>query len=52
MIKKLICKPERRLSAEEALEHKWFKRFQNINEQEMGVQNLKAFKRYMKTQKI
>ena len=25
LIKQLICKPEKRLSAEEALEHKWFK---------------------------
>jgi calcium-dependent protein kinase len=26
LIKKLICKPEKRLSAEEALQHKWFKK--------------------------
>ena len=26
MIKKLICKPEKRLTAEEALEHKWFRK--------------------------
>ena len=25
LIKKLICKPEKRLTAEEALAHKWFK---------------------------
>lgn len=25
LIKKLICKPEKRLSAEEALQHKWIK---------------------------
>ena len=25
LIKKLICKPERRLTATEALQHKWFK---------------------------
>jgi len=26
LIKKLICKPEKRLTALEALEHKWFKK--------------------------
>jgi len=26
LIKKLICKPEKRLTAMEALEHKWFKK--------------------------
>ena len=26
LIKKLICKPEKRLSAAEALDHKWFKK--------------------------
>ena len=26
LIKKLICKPERRLTAEEALDHKWFRK--------------------------
>ena len=26
LIKKLICKPERRLTASEALDHKWFKK--------------------------
>ena len=25
LIKKLICKPEKRLTAEEALQHKWIK---------------------------
>lgn len=25
LIKKLICKPEKRMTAEEALGHKWFK---------------------------
>lgn len=25
LIKKLICKPEKRLSADEALQHKWLK---------------------------
>lgn len=26
LIKKLICKPEKRLTAGEALQHKWFKK--------------------------
>lgn len=26
LIKKLICKPEKRLTAKEALEHKWFRK--------------------------
>ena len=26
LIKKLICKPEKRLTAQEALQHKWFKK--------------------------
>ena len=26
LIKKLICKPEKRLTAQEALEHKWFRK--------------------------
>ena len=26
LIKKLICKPEKRLTAQEALEHKWLKK--------------------------
>ena len=26
LIKKLICKPEKRLTAMEALEHKWFRK--------------------------
>jgi calcium-dependent protein kinase len=27
LIKKLVCKPERRLTSQETLEHKWFKKF-------------------------
>ena len=52
LIKKLITKPERRLSAEECLQHKWFKKFGNVRSKDINVQNLKAFKSYMKTQKI
>ena len=33
LIKKLINKPEKRLTAQEALEHKWFKKFAKINKE-------------------
>jgi calcium-dependent protein kinase len=49
LIKKLVTKPERRLNAEETLKHKWFKKFSESNDKEVGTQNLKAFKSYMKT---
>ena len=52
LIKKLVCKPERRLSAEEALNHKWSKKFSHKLKKDMGTQNLKAFKSYMRNQKI
>ena len=48
LIKKMICKPERRLTAQEALGHKWFKKFEKKSKTDMGTQNLKAFKSYMK----
>jgi calcium-dependent protein kinase len=31
LIKKLIAKPEKRFTAQEALEHKWFKSFKTSN---------------------
>ena len=51
LIKKLITKPEKRLTAEEALEHKWFKKFAKLNRepQYLKKRNLKAFKLYMKS---
>lgn len=33
LIKKLITKPEKRLTAEEALEHKWFKKWSKLNKE-------------------
>ena len=53
LIKKLITKPERRLTAQEALDHKWFKK-QSPEEkpQYLKKRNLKAFKAYMKTEKL
>ena len=48
LIKKLICKPERRLTAQEVLDHKWFQKFSVKKPIELGTQNMKAFKSYMK----
>jgi calcium-dependent protein kinase len=53
LIKQLICKPEKRLTAEEALEHKWFK--QTLKETKKLVMNddkLKTFKNFAKTSKL
>ena len=53
LIKKLIITPEKRLTAEEALEHKWFKMFKNNGEaQYLRKKNLKAFKQYVKHNKL
>ena len=54
LIKRLITKPEKRLTAEEALEHKWFKKWSKLNKepQYLKKRNLKAFKQYMKSYKI
>ena len=53
LIKKLICKPEVRLSAQEALEHKWFKKFKGATEKQyLRRRNLRAFKNYVKTNKL
>ena len=49
LIKKLIAKPEKRLNAPEALDHKWFKNFgKDKNKQFLKKRNLKAFKNYVK----
>jgi calcium-dependent protein kinase len=52
LIKKLVCKPERRLTAEEALAHKWFKKFGNGVQTDVNTKNLKHLKSYQKNQKI
>lgn len=54
LIKQMICKPERRLSAQEVLEHKWFKQH-NVKSSTptyLKKRNLKAFKQFMKGQKL
>ena len=53
LIKKLIAQPERRLTAEEALQHKWFKMLESFEKpQIMYKKNIQAFKKYMKTNKL
>lgn len=54
MICKLITKPERRLTAADALKHKWIKRMVK-EENQTGVikqLNVSNFKRFQKTQKL
>lgn len=53
LIKQLICRPEKRLTASEALEHKWFtKQLKDQKKIEMNEQKLKTFKAYAKTSKL
>ena len=51
LIKKLIAKPEKRLTAQEALEHKWFKIYKNKSDEPkyLKKRNLNAFKKFMKS---
>jgi len=50
LIKKLITKPEKRLTAEEALKHKWFNMHKGSKEPlKLKKRNLNAFKKYVKT---
>lgn len=37
LIKKLVTKPERRLTADECLQHKWFKKFSDSADVEVGT---------------
>lgn len=54
LIKKLITKPEKRLSAEEALKHKWFGLHKEKNNEPLKLKkrNLNAFKKFVKTSKL
>lgn len=53
LIKKLITRPEKRLTAQEALEHPWFKKFEPKRiSQFMKKRNFKALKSYGKTQNL
>ena len=48
LIRKMICKPERRLTAQECLDHKWFKKFGRIPDANVEPANLKNMKSYQK----
>ena len=37
LIKKLICKPEKRLTANEALQHKWMKNMKDTDEVKINL---------------
>jgi len=55
LIKKLICKPEKRLTAQEALEHKWFRK--TIKEDaskkiKLKGKKLETFKNFQKNSKL
>lgn len=53
LIKKLICKPEKRLTAQEALEHKWFKKqLKDVKRASNIGDKLKQFKNVTKQSKI
>lgn len=54
LIKKLICKPEKRLTAQEALEHKWMKKMKDINEVKINLKGkqLSTFKNFNKQSKL
>ena len=54
LVKKLIAMPEKRLTAAEALEHKWFKLFEDKSKPPTSLKktNVKAFKKFMKTHKL
>jgi calcium-dependent protein kinase len=49
LIKKLICKPEKRLTANEALQHKWFRRTlkeENAKKITLKGKKLETFKNF------
>jgi calcium-dependent protein kinase len=53
LIKKLICKPERRLTAEEALQHHWIKTMaKNSKGEKLDKLNLDSLKRFQYHKKL
>jgi len=54
LIKKLITKPERRLTASEALKHKWIKKMvsNKIDRHVLRSLNLNNMKKFQKSEKI
>jgi calcium-dependent protein kinase len=56
LIKKLICKPEKRLTASESLDHKWFKKTlkdeNKVEPLKLQGNKLTAFKNFSKNSKL
>lgn len=53
LIKKLICKPEKRLTAQEALDHKWFKKqLKDVKRASNMGEKMKQFKSVTKNTKL
>ena len=53
LIKSLICKPERRLTADEALQHNWIKSLaKNSKMEKLGKINLEAIKKFQHHKKL
>lgn len=55
LINKLITRPERRLTAQEGLAHKWFKMHKNSGAKQpkfLKKRNLTSFKKFMKGSKL
>jgi calcium-dependent protein kinase len=53
LIKKLVCKPERRLTAEEALQHHWVKSLaKNTKTEKLNKINMEALKKFQHHKKL
>lgn len=55
LIKKLICKPEKRLTAQEALEHKWFKKalkHEQVKPISFGKKRIESFRKFNTSNKM
>lgn len=53
LIQKLVTKPERRLTAEEALQHNWIKTLaKNSKVDKLSKVNIDALKKFQQTQKF
>lgn len=53
LIQKLVCKPERRLTAEEALQHTWIKTLaKNSKVEKLGKMNIDSLRKFQHHQKL